>query len=191
VLKPGGEVGILDFNEVESILLNGLSPNERHQYETISAKDLPRRVSYLRGKIVDYLVQEVIYVFVNEEASILNGEFGGDLISRCGDATTNIVSSAKNLASKKVFHQPRKTQSEIGAYSIIDVLLIAFCDANSEFKNSNPSFRAQRVFGLLGVGAPATDQELYQSLIRITDFISGSTDKYAAQLSRRLIGMDF
>jgi dGTPase len=190
-LEDALEVGILDFNEVESILLNGLSPNERHQYETIYEKDFPRRVSYLRGKIVDYLVQEVMYVLFNEEVSILNGEFVGDLISRCDDAATNIISSAKNLASRKVFHQPRKSQIEIGAYSIIDVLLTAFCDANSEFKNSNPSFRAQRVFDLLGIGAPATDQELYQSLIRITDFVSGSTDKYAAQLSRRLIGMDF
>jgi dGTPase len=190
-LEDALEVGILDFNEVEPILLNGLSAAETDQYQTISEKDLPRRLSYLRGKIVDYLVQEVIDVFVKEQPSILDGEFVGDLISRCGEPATNIVSSAKNLASRKVFHQPRKTQIEIGAYSIIDVLLTALCDANSEFKDSNPSFRAERVFDLLGVNAPGKDQEPYQSLIRITDFVSGSTDKYAAQLSRQLIGMDF
>jgi dGTPase len=152
---------------------------------------LPRRLSYLRGKVVDYLVREVIDVFQEEEESILSGEFKGDLISGCGEPARNIVSSAKNLASRKVFHQPRKTQIEIGAYSIIDVLLTALCDANSEFKESSPSFKAQRVFDLLGVNAPDQDQEPYQSLIQITDFVSGSTDKYAAQLSRRLIGMDF
>jgi dGTPase len=190
-LEDALEVGILDFNEVEPILLNGLSPAETDQYQTISTKDLPRRLSYLRGKVVDYLVRQVIDVFQDEEETILSGEFEGDLISGCGEPVSNIVGSAKNLASKKVFQQLRKTQIEIGAYSIIDVLLTALCDADSEFKESTPSFKAQRVFDLLGVNAPDQHQEPYQSLIRITDFVSGSTDKYAAQLSRRLIGMDF
>ena len=190
-LEDALEVGILDFGEVEPILLNGLNPAEADQYQTICAKDLPRRLSYLRGKVVDYLVREVIDVFQEEEDSILNGEFDDDLISGCGEPAKNIVNSAKNLASKKVFHQPRKTQIEIGAYSIIDVLLTALCDANSEFKERTPSFKAQRVFDLLGVNAPDQRQEPYQSLIRITDFVSGSTDKYAAQLSRRLIGWIF
>ena len=190
-LEDALEVGILDFDEVESILVVGLNSQEKPQYQNISERDLPRRLSYLRGKVVDYLVREVIDVFQEEEESILSGEFEGDLISGCGEPARNIVSSAKNLASRKVFHQPRKTQIEIGAYSIIDVLLTALCDANSEFEESSPSFKAQRVFDLLGVNAPDQDQEPYQSLIQITDFVSGSTDKYATQLSRRLIGMDF
>jgi dGTPase len=190
-LEDALEVGILDFDEVESILVVGLNSQEKPQYQNISERDLPRRLSYLRGKVVDYLVREVIDVFQEEEESILSGEFEGDLISGCGEPARNIVSSAKNLASRKVFHQPRKTQIEIGAYSIIDVLLTALCDANSEFEESSPSFKAQRVFDLLGVNAPDQDQEPYQSLIQITDFVSGSTDKYAAQLGRRLIGMDF
>jgi hypothetical protein len=44
----------------------------------------------------------------------------------------------------------------------------------------------QRVFSLLGVNAPSKDDDLYGGPIRITDFVSGSTDRYATELSRRL-----
>jgi dGTP triphosphohydrolase len=67
----------------------------------------------------------------------------------------------------------------------------AFCDAFLEFKEDRASFKAQRVFSLLGVDAPRKDDELYNGLIRITDFVCGSTDRYATELSRRLSGVGF
>ena len=47
------------------------------------------------------------------------------------------------------------------------------------------------MFSLLGVNAPSKDDDLYGGLIRITDFVSGSTDRYATELSRRLSGVGF
>ena len=184
-------MGILGFHEVESILSEGLSDAETNQYATISPEDVSRRLGYLRGKVVDYLVRQAIEGFFKNEETIMTGSFHSDLLSHCEEKARNIVTSAKRLASEKIFQEPRKTEIEIGAYSVIDVLLTALCGACIEHKETKPSFKSERVFSLLGVNAPTKDDSLYKSLIRMTDFVSGSTDKFAVKLSRRLSGFEF
>jgi dGTPase len=190
-LEDALEVGILGFHEIESILSEGLSDEETHQYTTISSDDVPRRLGYLRGKVVDYLVRQAIDAFFNNEDAILAGTFNDDLLAHCPEKARDIVVSAKRLAIEKIFQEPRKTEIEIGAYAVIDILLRALCSACIEHKDTKPSFKSERVFTLLGVNAPTKDDSLYNSLIRMTDFVSGSTDKFAVRLSRRLSGTDF
>jgi dGTPase len=190
-LEDALEVRILGFHEVESILSIGLDGPERQEYGTIASDDVPRRLNYLRGKVVDYLVRQAIGAFFENEHSILLGDFTGDLIAHCEEDAREIVTQAKRLASDRIFRDLRKTEIEIGAYSIVDVLLTAFCDACLELKKSKLSFKSQRIFDLLGVNAPSAGEPLYACLIRMTDFVSGSTDKFAVTLSRRLSGFEF
>jgi dGTPase len=189
-LEDAHEMGILPLNEIDNILSNGLTDAERVEYATLSEADAFRRLGYLRGKVVDYLVRQAIDAFFRNETSILLGEFEGDLVSQCEERAVDIVQSAKRTAHEIVFVHPRKIQIEIGAYSIIDVLLREFCEAYIEYKEARASFKSKHIFDLLGAGAPK-EQDLYPALIRITDFVSGCTDKYATQLSQRLSGVAF
>ena len=189
-LEDAYEMGILPLNEIDNILTNGLTESERVEYATLAEADPFRRLGYLRGKVVDYLVRQATDAFFTNEERILSGQFEGDLISQCDEKAIDIVQSAKRTAREIVFIDPRKIQIEIGAYSVMDVLLREFCEAYIEFKESRASFKTKHIFDLLGSDAPK-EQELYPALIRITDFVSGSTDKYATQLSRRLSGVAF
>jgi dGTPase len=188
-LEDALEVGILDFNQVEPIFAGCLREDDKREYSTIPTKDQPRQIAYLRGKVVDFLVQQVCSVFLARQKEILRGDYTGDLLDQCDDRAIETVKKSKSLAFEKVFSTPGKTKIEIGAYAIIDTLLKAFCDAFVELNRGPPSFKSQKVFDLLGVNAPAKNESLYRALIRIADFVSSSTDKYAAELSRRLSGI--
>jgi dGTPase len=190
-LEDASEVGILDFNEVENILIGGLTKEERTEYPTVPQDDFFRRLGYLRGKVVDYLIKEIIESFFKNEKEMLQGNFDGELISDSEERAANVVRSAKRLAGERVFVNPRKLHIEIGAYSIMDVLLKTFCDAYIETKESRASLKSKHIYSLLGVNAPAEDESVYPALVRIMDFISGCTDRYAAQLSQRLSGIAF
>jgi dGTPase len=190
-LEDAFEMEILAINEIENILTAGLSKEELEEFATLSDADPFRRLGYLRGKVVDYLVRQAIEAFTCNEAAILSGDFGDDLISKCEERASEIVRSAKLTARERIFVAPRKIQIEIGAYSVIDVLLRSFCGAYLEYKESRASFKSKHVFDLLGASAPKESDPLYPALIRITDFVSGATDKYAAQLSQRLSGRMF
>lgn len=122
-LEDAFEVGILPFHEVTNILIEGLTSDETIEYATIPDDDHFRKLQYLRGKVVDFLIRQVIEAFARQEESMLANECNDDLISHCNESAQNIVRSAKRLAFEKVFVNTRKLEIEIGAYSIIDVLL--------------------------------------------------------------------
>jgi dGTPase len=189
-LEDGVEMDLIDFDRVEEILKNGLTDDEWSQYDTI-VDSVHRRAAFLRGKVVDYLIDEMIATFFKNETEILEGSFSQSLLDRCGQKAMDLISQSKKLASKDIFSDRRKTQIEIGAYSIIDVLLHELCDANIEYRKNKPSFKAERVFSLLGIDAPKPENDLYTSLLRITDFVSGMTDQSAVRLSRQLNGSGF
>ena len=190
-LEDAHEMGILPLQEVDNILTIGLTDLERIEYATLADADPFRRLGYLRGKVVDYLVRQVTEAFARNEEPILNGEFDGELVAQCEEKAAEIVQKAKLLAREMVFVDPRKIQIEIGAYSVIDVLLREFCSDYAEVKEARISFKANHIFDLLGLDAPGPQDAAYPALIRITDFVSGCTDKYAAQLSQRLSGTAF
>jgi dGTPase len=185
-LEDAHEMGILALHEIENILTIGLTDSERIEYAALADTDPFRRLGYLRGKVVDYLVRQVTEAFARNEETMLNGDFKGELVAQCDDKAAEIVQKAKLLAQEMVFVDPRKIQIEIGAYSVIDVLLREFCSAFTEVKEARTSFKAKHIFDLLGLSAPGPLDAIYPALIRITDFVSGCTDKYAAQLSQRL-----
>src|SRR5262249_47861986 len=110
-LEDAYEMGILPLQEIDNILTVGLSEPEQIEYATLADADPFRRLGYLRGKVVDYLVRQATEAFDRNEARILNGEFEGDLISECEDNASEIVQKAKLLAREMVFVMRAKSKS--------------------------------------------------------------------------------
>jgi dGTPase len=187
-LEDACEMELLPLQEIDNILTIGLTDPERVEYANLADADPFRRLNYLRGKVVDYLVRQLTQAFATHEKRILAGDFNGDLVSQCEENASEIIQKAKSLAREMIFVAPRKIQIEIGAYSIVDVLLREFCTSYIEAKEARPSFKAKHIFDLLGPNAPRSTDAVYPALIRVTDFVSGCTDKYAALLSERLSG---
>ncbi len=190
-LEDAVEIGILNFAELEDALNAGLSETEKGEYDEIPAKNTQRRTSFVRGKLFEYLIRQTVSAFEGREAEILSGTFKKELVNDFEDKAQEILKTAKSVAEKRIFTHSRKAQIEIGAYSIVDVLLTAFCDAVVEHRKRRPSFKAVRAYELLGEDAPGESDDLYLSLMRVTDFVSGMTDQYAVYLSRQLNGTGF
>ena len=102
------------------------------QYTTIPDNDYFRKLGYLRGKAVDFLIKQIIDQFLRHEERILASEFSKPLIECCDENAKYIVTTAKLVAQERVFINERKLQIEIEAYSIVDRLLRAFCEAYIE-----------------------------------------------------------
>ena len=87
------------------------------------------------------------------------------------------------------FRDKRKTLHEIGAYTTLEILLNAFCGAALEqHRGGTPSFKNQRILDLLGRSAPSPELPLYQSFLRMIDFIAGMTDSYATEMAGEMTG---
>ena len=159
-------------------------------YSQASAR---RKISALRGKAMENMVNSAVDAFMNNYVKIMAGQYQGELLLDGDAGVKEGLSAAKALAKNKVFPDTRKTELEVGAYSCLGILLDAFCHAVYEQyrKGSadNLSYRSEKIMSLMGIHAPDPSWSLYHAYIRALDFISGMTDNYAAYLARQIGGL--
>lgn len=190
-LEDAVELSIIEFAEVEEIFLDiqGTKVLALDDSGNVSAA---RQLSSLRSKTIGCIIDAVVETFVRHLIPIMAGEFEGDLISACPDQIRNGVGRAKDLAFNKVFKDVQKTETEIGAYTVLSTLLETFIDAGFEFhqkRDANSlSYRTRRVFDLMAGEAPGPQMSQYEIYQRMVDYIAGMTDNYASYLARQISG---
>lgn len=189
-LEDGLEMELLDYTEVEALLLNLVGDDLPETYRLLGPNDSRRRkLAILRGKAIEHLTNAAAYAFVDQQKALLAGTLAGDLVEHLPPAAKQCVVQAKSLARQKIFQDKRKTLHEIGAYTSLEILLNAFCGAALEqHQGQEVSIKNQRILDLLGNNAPKPGQSLYQAYLRIVDFIGGMTDSYASEMAREMTG---
>lgn len=189
-LEDGLEMELLDYSEVEALLLDLVGDDLPQTYRQLGPQDSRRRkLAILRGKAIEHLSNAAADAFVAQQHALLAGQLSGDLVEHLHGPAKRCVQQAKCLAREKIFHDKRKTLHEIGAYTTLEILLNAFCGAALEQHGGHsPSFKNRRILDLLGHNAPDPSWSLYQSFQRVIDFIGGMTDSYATEMAREMTG---
>jgi dGTPase len=103
-----------------------------------------------------------------------------------------VVKKAKTFGINRVYQHEKKQYAEIAAFEIIDGLLQAFVGAYLDIKTNGEakaSFKSQRLYHLMGDMKPDVTMPTYDALMRITDFVSGMTDRYAVGVFRQIKGI--
>lgn len=188
-LEDGIEMDLLDYREVERLLLDLVGDDLPDTFVQLGKHDSRRKLAILRGKAIEHLTQAAASTFVQHQRELLAGTLEGDLVEHMRDPAKSCILAAKQLARERIFQDKRKTLHEIGAYSTLETLLNAFCGAVVQFHSGQAlSFKNRRIFDLLGNSAPKPDQDIYQSFLRVIDYIGGMTDNYAAQTATSITG---
>lgn len=189
-LEDGVEMDLLDYAEVEALLLDLVGDDLPETYRLLGPNDSRRRkLAILRGKAIEHLTNAAARAFVEQQPALMAGTLEGDLVAHMHGPAKTCVLNAKALARDKIFNDKRKTLHEIGAYTTLEILLNAFCGAALEqHTRGTLSFKNRRIFDLLGHAAPQPDWSLYKSFMRIIDFIGGMTDSYATEMAREMTG---
>ncbi|MFZ5757449.1 MAG: deoxyguanosinetriphosphate triphosphohydrolase [Pseudomonadota bacterium] len=185
-LEDGNEMDILHYEQIEPIfqlLSDQQRPPAAEKYSD------RRRLAAWRGKVIERCVAEISDAFVRQQQALLAGNLKGDLIDYCHADVRDGIRAAKQLARERIFNNHRKTEIEIGAFSTIAVLLEAYSGAIHELHaRGESSFRNRKLLGLISNNRPAKDESLYQSYMRIVDFIAGMTDNFAIGLAHQITG---
>ena len=189
-LEDGLEMELLDYSEVEALLLDLVGDDLPQTYRQLGPQDSRRRkLAILRGKAIEHLTNAAAQAFVAQQPALLAGTLPGDLVEHMHGPAKRCVQSAKAMARQKIFQDKRKTLHEIGAYTTLEILLNAFCGAALEQQGGrSPSFKHRRILDLLGHNAPHPDWPLHKSFLRMIDFIAGMTDSYATEMAREMTG---
>ena len=163
--------------------------------------DYKQQLSYLRSKVINVLIHKCFKVFKNEYEGIMKGEFDKDLISCIDQDIIDNLEYIKVLVRKYVYQHPPVLQSEASGFEVIEFLIKSFATtSNICFTcGEEETAKQKKMRSLLPEEFQPKDEiqiqeltgeDVYNRVLKILDYISGMTDKYAVHLYRRMKGID-
>jgi len=197
-LEDGLEMGIISWDKVNRLLGQLLTKKDKEELASLyKGAGLARRASFIRGKVMEKMVEAGAEAFIKNQDDFLDGSVNDDLISLCKPSVRDVVQKAKEIAKKEIFNHPRKIELEIGAYETIGTLLDGSCEATIKWvKDEKLTYRQKRIIDLIGkntfpknIDKLDNSEKIYFSLMRVVDFISGMTDNYATYLAKQFNGL--
>lgn len=103
-LEDGLEMDLLEYAEVESLLLDLVGDDLPETYRQLGPLDSRRRkLAILRGKAIEHLTNAAARAFVEQQDALLAGSLPGDLVEHMHGPAKRCVLNAKDMARKKIF----------------------------------------------------------------------------------------
>lgn len=192
-LEDAREMRIVSLEEIRKCC-EILHEEDSEYSDYLDSKNISdrRKISFLRGKTIQKLIDCVIEAFINNYEPIMRGSFDASLVDASCDKCKNTLKSANNLCKTKVFKHHRKIELEIGAYNSIGVIMDAFFHAAHELherSEEHRSFKSSRILDLLGVKQPDKGLSLYDTMLPFLDYLSGMTDHFATHIAQQIQGL--
>ena len=185
-IEDGFALGYLTFDEARD-LLSPIAKVASFSSDMANSEIIGK----LRAVAIGELVNSASVAFLENEEALLRGKYTKELIA--DTPYKKNIYEAKSIARKNIYLSGRKAAIEIASSKIIYALLDLFLPVIVEIEHvgwniSKLSDRHQMLARLipnqfLGVTSR------YESWLRVTDFISGMTDRFALDLYRKLKGI--
>ncbi|MCF6155093.1 MAG: dNTP triphosphohydrolase [Candidatus Brocadia sp.] len=186
--EDGVRAGCIDFEKAEELLneISGLDLQDRFYKELSSDNE---RLGYLRGKAIFNMIYDVADIFKKNEKGILRGDFDKALIED-SKYKKDTISKIADEVRKKVYESASVLELEATGFEVLGGLLHYFIGSGDSKKNerlSRKSFHWQKINELLPEQFKSTKNEnLYNDILNIIDYVAGMSDSYAIKVYRKL-----
>jgi dGTPase len=186
-IEDGVRLGHVRAADAED-LLTALAPNVSAD-RLATCGDPMERVSYLRALAIGQMIDQCVQVFLDNEAAILAGTYGHSLADQIPGADK--LKALKALAFRACYRAPEVLEIELAGYEALGGLLETFVPAAAAETFHGPLADKQKKTRalLLGRGVKLDGRPAYERILRVTDYVSGMTDRHALATFRRLTGI--
>lgn len=193
-LEDGFGLGLVSYEETRDLLADILQ--DRYMPEKLDGiPSHEEKIGVLRAVAIHTLVEQVTTAFMANQERILIGEFDKALTSNIPAAEALKVIST--LSIDRIYRSRQVLEREAAGYEVIDGLLETFVGAvfNKYYAPTSYTGKEESTYRLL----PSNIQyilenqcaSVYETVMTVTDFISGLTDSTALTIYRNIKGINF
>lgn len=149
----------------------------------------------LRGKMINLMIKEIVEAFENNYERIMEGSLDSSLMSKTNnDSLCSKIDALyeKGNLKKKIYQNQRNVLLELGAYSVISILLENSIEAAREIVNGKKtSYKTKIIKNFIkqDSGERFKGKDLYEIIMLFLDYIMGMTDNYATNVNKQLRGL--
>ncbi|MDO5979280.1 deoxyguanosinetriphosphate triphosphohydrolase [Flavivirga spongiicola] len=151
-------------------------------------KNTQDRVSYLRALAINTLINEAVTVFMQNEETILNGDFNCALLDKSKyEAQINDIIK---ISVEQVYQSKEVIEKEIAGYRILSDLLDVFITAINNSHVNKASNYDKLILHLLPKNDVETQNSLYNRIFKACSFVSNMSDSNAILLFNKIRGIN-
>lgn len=188
-------LNIISIHTIKELFLaffeeeEGYDTRERVEASFNKINDDNQKVSFLRAKLINLLINRVSRVFLEKEAELLAGTVGKALIDYLPERELQLIKSIDAFSVAHIYNHRSVVEIEIAGYNVIGELLKEFYAAVVT-PGSSKSFKLLQLISkqFTVTGKP---ESLYHDTQSVVDFIAGMTDLYAVDLFSKITGITF
>ena len=193
-LEDAAKLGFVPYRDAECLLAD-LAGNSVSGGRLDRLHDPKERIEYLRAKAIGRLLESAAAVFLENETTILDGEFDEELLEQSPVAVP--LQAVLKLAKETIYTARPALEIETAGFEVLGALLGLFTDAveaAAGVEGTRFTTRERMLMKLLPTqflghhGEP--DPDPYVRLLQVADFVAGMTDSYAVDMFRKLKGFD-
>lgn len=203
-IEDGIKLGIISVDDIYSVFEKSLTGNKeevmafldklKKEFENEPKNRESIMVQKFRIKTQQLMIEAVLDVFKDKYDLIMNGELEDELIMQ--SSAKDIRLAYKKLTSM-IFNSKSILKKELAGWEAIKGLLEIFVSAaeSPNFKASG-NCRESRLYNIISLNYrtiyeryPAYNNNMYNRLRLIVDYISGMTDRHAITLFQELKGI--
>jgi dGTPase len=150
-------------------------------------------VEFLRAKVINEVIRQVVDGFMDNEAEILAGRFDVPLLHEL--ALRDELDALIENARQRIYCAPEVVSIQAAGFQVVSDLLERFTQVVDDVaeRGERASPRSRMLIRLVPeqfIGpARVPVEDAYQRLLLLTDFVSGMTDSYAVSLYKKVTGI--
>jgi dGTPase len=192
-LEDAFGLGLVSYEEVRDFLVAIL----KDRYQPDKLEKIPsfkEKIGVLRAVAINLLIDQCTKTFMVNEAQMLEGKFDKALTDYI--PATPTMEAISTFSIKRIYQNRQVIEREATGFEVINGLLEAFVGATFDkyYDKDNYSGRGKSIFLLLTEEIVyLLDHEAntpYESIMLITDFISGMTDSAALKKFQIIKGIN-
>ena len=186
--EDGINLGLIEEDSALEYLIKLVKDNiQTDKYNSLTNKKA--RVSYLRALAIGTLIDDAVSLFIENEASILDGSFGVSLLekSRYKAQMDDII----KLSIDKVYNSDEVIDKELSGFEVINELLFRFSNAVNNCYHGTGSHYDKLILKLFDSELDYKNDKLYNRMMAVCSLVASYSDSNAILIYRKIKGLEF
>lgn len=186
--EDGINLGLIEEDYALEYLIKLVKDNiQTDKYNSLTNKKA--RVSYLRALAIGTLIDDAVSLFIENEASILDGSFGVSLLekSRYKAQMDDII----KLSIDKVYNSDEVIDKELSGFEVINELLFRFSNAVNNCYHGSDSHYDKLILKLFDSELDYKNDKLYNRMMAVCSLVASYSDSNAILIYRKIKGLEF
>ncbi|RRQ45933.1 dGTP triphosphohydrolase [Chryseobacterium sp. SC28] len=192
-MEDAHRLGIVNSNDCENLFVDLISSVNADEIKKVEAKlgiitNRNERISYLRAKVINSLINKTIALYKANFHKILGGSLDKGILDLFKSESSSLA-EIERFSIEKIYNHKAVIEIENAGYNVMYELLDHFVPSIIKEKEDRKSYD-KMALKLIPQQFIYEEATIYQKTLGVLDFVTGMTDNFATDLYRKIKGID-